>query len=68
MKNLLIKLVLFGLLLMLIVAPFAGVAPLMIVILAFATCWIVGSLIQAFFTTDVAQEDNKAGFEPSRGE
>jgi putative methionine-R-sulfoxide reductase with GAF domain len=67
MHNLLVKLVLFGLLLMLIVAPFAGLAPLMLVVLGFGVCWMLWSLVQAFFTADVEGDDNKPRFESSRG-
>lgn len=67
MNNLLVKLVLFSLLLMLVLAPFGGLAPLMLVLLGFGICWFIGSLIQAFFTADVEGEDNQAGFESARG-
>jgi predicted lipid-binding transport protein (Tim44 family) len=66
MNNPLVRLVLFGLLLMLVVAPFAGLAPLMLVLLGFGACSVFWSLVQAFFTPDRG-EDKKAGFEPSRG-
>lgn len=52
MNNLLVNLVLFGLLLILVIAPFAGVAPLMLVLLGFAVCSIIWSLVQAFLTTN----------------
>ena len=68
MNNPLVKLVFIGLLLMMIVAPFAGLAPLMLMLLALGTGWAFWSLVQAFFTADVEGNDQKAGFESSRGE
>lgn len=68
MNNLLVKLVLFSLLLMLIIAPFGGLAPLMLILLGFGVCSLLWSLVQAFFTADVEGEQKKAGFESSRGE
>ena len=60
MNNIVGKLVLFGLLLMLLLAPFAGVAPLMLVLLGFGFFWIISSLVQEFFTSDIEEEDKKA--------
>lgn len=68
MNNSRVKLVLIALLLMLVTAPFAGLAPLMLVILGFGVYWAFSSLVQAFFTADVERDDDKAGFESSRGE
>jgi F0F1-type ATP synthase assembly protein I len=68
MNNPLVKLVLIGLLLMTLVAPFAGLAPLMLVVLGFGVCWGLWSLVQAFFTADVKGDDNDARFSSSRGE
>lgn len=65
MNNRLGKIVIFGLLLMLLFAPFAGFAPLMLILLAFGIYWIIGSLVQAFFSDDVAQKNDKTGFESS---
>lgn len=65
MNNPLVKLLLFGLLLMLVFAPFGGLAPLTLILLGFATCWIIGTLIQAFFSLE---GDQKAELESSRGE
>jgi putative methionine-R-sulfoxide reductase with GAF domain len=67
MKNPLVKLVLIGLLLMTVIAPFAGLAPLMLVLLGFGVCSALWSLVQAFFTADVEGDDKKANFEASRG-
>lgn len=68
MNNFLVKLVLFSLLLMLVFAPFGGLAPLMLILLGFGVCSLLWSLVQAFFTADVEGEQKKAGFESSRGE
>ena len=68
MNNPLVKLVLVGLLLMMVVAPFAGLAPLMLILVGLGICWALASLVQAFFTADVEENDKKAGFESSRGE
>ena len=67
MNNPLVKLVLMGLLLMTVIAPFAGLAPLMLILVGFGVCWSLWTLVQAFFTADVEGDDNKAGFESSRG-
>jgi hypothetical protein len=67
MNNSLGKIVIFGLLLMLLFAPFAGFAPLMLILLAFGVYWMIGSLVQAFFSDDVAQKNDKAGFDSSGG-
>jgi Na+-transporting methylmalonyl-CoA/oxaloacetate decarboxylase gamma subunit len=68
MKNSFEKIIVFGLLLMLLFAPFAGFAPLMLILLAFGVYWMIGSLIQAFFSDDVPQKNEKAGFDSSGGE
>jgi hypothetical protein len=67
MNNPLVKFVLIALLLMMVTAPFAGLAPLMLIVFGFGVFWAIGSLVQAFFTADVEQDDDKAGFESSRG-
>jgi hypothetical protein len=67
MNNRIGKIVIFGLLLMLLFAPFAGFAPLMLILLAFGVYWMIGSLVQAFFSDDVAQKNDKAGFDSSGG-
>jgi len=60
MNKILGKLVVFGLLLMLLLAPFAGVAPLMLVLLGFGFFWIIGSVVEVFFRSDIEEEDKKA--------
>lgn len=59
MKNPLIKLLLIGLLMMLLVAPFAGLAPIMLLLLGLGVCWFIWSLVEAFFTADV-EKPNKS--------
>lgn len=68
MNTHLLKLVLIGLLLMTVMAPFAGLAPFMLILLGFGLCWCFGSWVQAFFTADVERDKEKSGFESSRGE
>jgi hypothetical protein len=68
MNTHLLKLVLIGLLLMTVMAPFAGLAPFMLILLGFGVCWFFWSLVQAFFTADVERDKEKSGFESSRGE
>ncbi|HEY9638408.1 MAG TPA: hypothetical protein V6D14_33785 [Coleofasciculaceae cyanobacterium] len=68
MNNPIVKLVLVGLLLLLVTAPFAGLAPLMLILLGLGVFWALGSLVQAFFTADIEGNDKKAKFESSRGE
>ncbi len=46
MKNLLTKLIIIGLLLLLILAPFAGLAPLMFIMLIGAIIWGIVSIFQ----------------------
>ena len=52
MNNPLLRTVLIGLLLMMVIAPFAGLAPVMLILLGFGVCWWLWSLVQAFFTPD----------------
>ncbi len=44
---------------MMIIAPFAGIAPLMLILLGLAIASMLWSLVQAFFTTEVQEEDKK---------
>jgi hypothetical protein len=60
MNNPLIKLLLIGLLMMLLVAPLAGLAPLMLLLLGLGVCWFIWSLVEAFFTADVEKEQNNS--------
>jgi hypothetical protein len=68
MNNPLVKAGLIGLLLMMIITPFAGLAPLMMIVFGFGVCWFVWSLVQAFFTAaDIEELDNKSELESSEG-
>ena len=49
MNNPLYKLVLLGLLLMFVLAPFAGFAPLLLVLLVAGVYWFIAPIVQAFF-------------------
>jgi hypothetical protein len=60
MNNPLVKVGLVGLLLLLVTAPFAGLAPLMLILLGLGVFWALGSLVQAFFTADVEGDSDKA--------
>lgn len=64
MNNRLLRILLIGLLLMMVIAPFAGLAPMMLILLGIGVCWALWSLVQAFFTADVG--DNNTGFKASR--
>lgn len=41
-----LRIIAFGLLLLLVLAPFAGFAPLFLIILIAGTCWFLGSIFQ----------------------
>ncbi len=58
MNNPLLKLLLIALLMSMILAPFAGLAPLMLLLLGLGVCWFIWSLIEAFFTAAVEKEQN----------
>ncbi|HEY9726913.1 MAG TPA: hypothetical protein V6D50_10745 [Chroococcales cyanobacterium] len=68
MNNPLVKAGLIGLLLMMIITPFAGLAPLMLIVFGFGVSWFVWSLVQAFFTAaDIEELDNNSELESSEG-
>lgn len=67
MNTPLVRLLLIGLLLLMVVAPFAALAPLTLVLLGFGVCWFIGSLVQAFLTADVEREDEEGSFRSSQG-
>jgi hypothetical protein len=46
MNNLLLRLILISLLILLVLAPFAGFAPLMLMLLIAGIIWFLGSLLQ----------------------
>lgn len=56
MNNPLIRILLIGLLMLTIVAPFAGLAPLMLLLLGLGVWWFIWSLVEAFFTGDVERK------------
>lgn len=53
------KIVLLGLVIMAILAPFAGLAPLMLFILVFAVIGLGTSILSAFFRSPDQLEDTK---------
>ena len=55
MNSILNKTILLGLLLMFVVAPFAGFAPLLLVILIAGVCWFVSSIFRVL----IFGEDNE---------
>lgn len=58
MNNPLIQILLISLLLITIVAPFAGLAPLMLLLLGLGAWWFIWSLVEAFFKADVEKRPN----------
>ena len=50
MNNIWYKAILFGLLLMLVLAPFAGFAPLLLVLLVAGVAWFFSSILQVLIT------------------
>ncbi|MGB7442473.1 MAG: hypothetical protein WA919_15525 [Coleofasciculaceae cyanobacterium] len=61
-----VKLVLIGLLLMMVTAPFAGLAPLMLILLVLGVFWALGSIAEILFTAP--KKDEQASFESGKGE
>lgn len=68
MKNPIVEFLLIGLLLMTVVSPFAGLAPLMIILFGFGMFWILGSLMQVFLSTDIERDEDDSRFKSSRSE
>ena len=56
MNNPLVRLVVIGMLLMMLVAPFSGLAPLMLLLLGLGIFWAFSSLVEAFLTADVERD------------
>lgn len=52
-----IRIILLGLILMLVLAPFAGLAPLMLVLLIAAVGTAIASLVQVFISGKVEQDE-----------
>lgn len=59
MNNIWYKVILFGLLLTLVLAPFAGFAPLLLIILVAASYWFFGSILKVLVFGEA---------EPSKGD
>lgn len=57
MNNIWSRLVLFGFLLMLILAPFAGFAPLLLVLLLAGTYWFFSSIVRVLIFGQSEQSD-----------
>lgn len=53
---------------MLVIAPFAGLAPIMLALLGFGIFWMGWSVLEAFFTGDIEGEKNEAELKPSSGQ
>ena len=59
MNNFLYKAILFGLLLMLVLAPFAGFAPLLLVLLIAGAAWFFSSILQILIFGESETIDNE---------
>lgn len=57
MNQLWVKLILFAFLLTLVLAPFAGLAPLMLCLLVLGTVWFVGSIARVLFFGEAVEEE-----------
>ena len=57
MNNIWTKVILFGLLLMLVLAPFAGFAPLLLVLLLAGTYWFVSSIAKVLIFGEPKNKD-----------
>jgi hypothetical protein len=66
MNDLLTKLILIGLVLMAIIAPFAGLAPLMLLLLGFVALWGVRLLLQALLTGNTTADENELNSKSDR--
>lgn len=60
MNDLLAKILLIGLLLLLAIAPFAGLAPLMLILLVFGLGWAIWSLLQVLIFGEADNDSEKA--------
>lgn len=60
MKKPIIELLLIGCLLMMLISPFAGLAPIMIVLFGFGVFWILRSLAQIFAGSDMERDEDRA--------
>lgn len=57
MDNIWYKVILFGLLLMLVLAPFAGFAPLLLVLLLAGVYWFFGSIVKVLIFGEPSKSD-----------
>lgn len=57
MNNILYQIILLGLLLMLVLAPFAGLAPLLLVILVAAVYWCFSSIARILIFGEKSERD-----------
>ena len=55
------KAAIFGLLVMFVLAPFAGFAPLLLILLVAGTYWFFGPIIRAFFAPPKISSDRPNG-------
>lgn len=60
MNNIWYRVILFGLLLMLILAPFAGFAPLLLVLLLAGVYWFFSSIIRVLIFGESSNSDRSA--------
>lgn len=61
MNNIWYRVILFGLLLMLILAPFAGFAPLLLVLLLAGVYWFFGSIVRVLIFGESNKGDRANG-------
>ena len=60
MNDIWYKLLLFALLLMFVIAPFAGFAPLLLVLLVAGAYWFFSSILQAFIYGKTESESDRS--------
>ncbi len=58
MTNTLVKILLIGLLLLVVTAPFAGLAPLMVILLICGVSSVLWSLLRTLFIGDTERNDD----------
>ena len=61
MNNIWYRVILFGLLLMLILAPFAGFAPLLLVLLLAGVYWFFSSIVRVLIFGESSKGDRANG-------
>jgi hypothetical protein len=60
MNSIWLRIILFGLLLTLVLAPFAGFAPLLLIILIAGTLWFLASIFQILVLGNSDRDNNTA--------